>query len=215
MSMNRAWRAVSPRGRDPQPAIFPCHIAAGAHRKGWFMIFKATAAKGHRSSNQSHARVGAARDDARTPATGTTRMMARRSLLLGAAGAAIGGPAVVDAQPQPPARAAAPPPFVMRGIPGPGHEVMKVLAGKWRAAVTLYIALGSPTEPVTSRDCVTTREWIGGGRYLYDTTTGTIAGFPFWRVGTLGYSNMDRRFEWVTQDGINSNMMIYLAARNS
>ena len=92
---------------------------------------------------------------------------------------------------------------------------MKVLAGKWRVSVTLYMAMASPTRPVTSNEIVTTREWVGGGRFLFDTTTGTIGGYPFWRVGTLGYSNVDRRFEWVTQDGINANMMIYLGAPNS
>jgi hypothetical protein len=107
------------------------------------------------------------------------------------------------------------PPFVTRGLPGEGHDAMKALVGKWRVSVTLFMAMGSSEHPVTSTDVATTREWIGGGRFLYDTTTGSIAGAPYWRIGTLGYSNMDRRFEWVTQDGINAGMMVYLGTPNA
>jgi hypothetical protein len=37
----------------------------------------------------------------------------------------------------------------------------------------------------------------------------TIAGAPYWRLGLLGYSTMDERYEWVTIDAANANMMIY------
>lgn len=75
--------------------------------------------------------------------------------------------------------------------------------------MTLYIAMGSPEHPVTSTDLVAHREWIAGGRFLYDVTQGTLGGAPYWRAGTLGYSNVDARYEWVTQDATNANMMIY------
>jgi hypothetical protein len=34
-------------------------------------------------------------------------------------------------------------------------------------------------------------------------------------MGVLGYSTMDRRFEWVTQDNLNSGMMICRGAAGS
>jgi hypothetical protein len=46
-------------------------------------------------------------------------------------------------------------------------------------------------------------------------TEGTIAGVPYWRLGLLGYSTMDERYEWVTIDAANANMMIYLGEPNS
>jgi hypothetical protein len=107
------------------------------------------------------------------------------------------------------------PPFVVRGLPGDGQAAMQVLAGNWRVEMTLYAAMGSPEHPVSSSDLTAHREWIGGGRFLRDETQGTFAGSPYYRMGTLGYSNMDRRFEWVTQDGLNANMMFYQGSPRS
>ena len=92
---------------------------------------------------------------------------------------------------------------------------MQVLAGHLRLEMTLYAAMGSPEHPVSSSDLTAHREWIGGGRFLRDETQGTFAGSPYYRMGTLGYSNMDRRFEWVTQDGLNANMMFYQGSPRS
>lgn len=109
----------------------------------------------------------------------------------------------------------APPPFVVRGLPGEGQKAMQALAGDWRVEMSLFAAMGTPQHPTTSSDLIAHREWIGGGRFLRDVTEGTFGGSPYYRMGTLGYSNMDRRFEWVTQDGLNANMMIYQGARQS
>jgi hypothetical protein len=69
--------------------------------------------------------------------------------------------------------------------------------------------------PITSSDLTCHRTWIDGGRFLEDTTQGTVAGGPYWRKGWLGYDNMDRRYEWVTIDAINSMMMSYSGAPGS
>ena len=69
--------------------------------------------------------------------------------------------------------------------------------------------------PLVSHDLVATKQWIAGGRYLEDTTTGSIAGADYWRRGWLGYSNVDARYEWVTIDITNANMMYYFAQRGS
>jgi hypothetical protein len=69
--------------------------------------------------------------------------------------------------------------------------------------------------PIGSDDITTTREWVAEGRYVQDTTTGTVGGNRYWRRGWLGYSNMDRRYEWVTIDCLNTTMMIYLGKPGS
>lgn len=107
------------------------------------------------------------------------------------------------------------PPFVERGMPGAGHAALASLAGDWRVTMSLYAAMGSPSKPLVSTDLIARRRVIGGGRFLSDETTGTMGGQPYFRRGTLGYSNMDRRFEWVTQDALNANMMIYQGAKGS
>lgn len=107
------------------------------------------------------------------------------------------------------------PPFFTRGLAGPGHDMVKVLAGKWRVSISLYMALGTPDHPVTSTENITIREWIDGGRFLQDVTTGNIGGMPYWRQGLLGYDNMASCYQWMTIDGINAGMMIYQGAPES
>lgn len=107
------------------------------------------------------------------------------------------------------------PAWVRRGLPGPGHAILEALEGTWRVEKSLYIALGTRDEPAESDDLTCRRVWLADGRYLRDVTEGTIAGVPYWRLGLLGYSTMDRRYEWVTIDMANANMMIYRGAPGS
>jgi Protein of unknown function (DUF1579) len=101
------------------------------------------------------------------------------------------------------------PGFVRRGLPGPGHAALKHLEGDWRVEKALYIAVGTRERPAVSSGMIAHHRWIAGGRYLHDITEGTIAGGPYYRMGLLGYSNVDARYEWVTADGVNANLMIY------
>jgi Protein of unknown function (DUF1579) len=107
------------------------------------------------------------------------------------------------------------PAFARRGLPGPGHAALAPLVGIWRVENSIYIAIGTPGQPVVSDQIICRREWVAGGRFLRDVTEGTIGGGPYWREGLLGYSNMDQRYEWVTADGFNANMMIYLGDKGS
>jgi hypothetical protein len=102
------------------------------------------------------------------------------------------------------------PSWIRRGQPNEGHALLRALAGTWRVEKSLFIAIGTPEQPATSRDLVARRRLIAGGRYLQDITEGPLAGSTYYRMGLLGYSSMDRRYEWVTVDGTNANMMIYL-----
>jgi hypothetical protein len=109
------------------------------------------------------------------------------------------------------------PAFVRRGMPGAGHRAIAPLAGTWRVRYEVYGTLGRSGEepPIVSDDIRTRREWVGDGRFLEDTTEGTLMGAPYWRKGWLGYNNMERRFEWVTIDAVNSALMTYAAAPSS
>lgn len=116
---------------------------------------------------------------------------------------------------QPTSVANSPPPFVTRGMPGAGQEAMKPLVGDWKVSMWLYAAMGTPDRPAASNDLKAHREWVAGGRFLADVTEGTFGGQPYYRRGTLGYSAMDKRYEWVTQDALNANMMIYAGPKGS
>jgi hypothetical protein len=109
------------------------------------------------------------------------------------------------------------PNWARRGLPGPGHVALEPLVGKWKVRMSIHALLGrSPTEPpLVSNDLVANKQWVAGGRYVEDTTIGSVAGAAYWRRGWLGYSNIDARYEWVIIDATNSNMMSYVSQRGS
>jgi Protein of unknown function (DUF1579) len=86
------------------------------------------------------------------------------------------------------------------------------LIGAWRVHKSIYGTMGRSPDlpPLVSDEITTTREWVADRRYIQDTTTGTVQSKPYWRRGWLGYGTMDRRYEWVTIDSLNTTMMIYL-----
>jgi hypothetical protein len=104
-----------------------------------------------------------------------------------------------------------------RGLPSRGHAALSLLIGTWRVRYEVYGTLGRRGDepPIVSDDVRTRREWVGGGRFIEDTTEGTLMGAPLWRRGWLGYNNMDRRYEWVTIDSVNSTMMVYVSETGS
>ena len=108
------------------------------------------------------------------------------------------------------------PPWVQRGLPGAGHSALAPLIGSWNVEICIYGTLGRSADspPIISRDIRTTRAWIADGQYIEDTTEGTLGGQPYWRRGWLGYSNLDRRYEWVTI-APRVPMMIYLGKPGS
>ena len=119
-------------------------------------------------------------------------------------------------QPQPP-NPQEMPAWVRRGLPENGHAALKPLVGTWRVRLEVYRALGRRGDepPIIAEDLTTRREWVGDGRFLEDKTEGTVMGMPVWRAGWLAYSNMERRYEWVTIDNINTMMMAYASAPGS
>jgi hypothetical protein len=68
--------------------------------------------------------------------------------------------------------------------------------------------------PLVSNDIRTNRAWTANHYYVEDTTEGTVAGQPYFRKGWLGYSNIDRRYEWVTIAPL-VPMMFYLGKPGS
>lgn len=94
--------------------------------------------------------------------------------------------------------------------PGPHHRALDPLVGTWRATKYNYL-LGRDGQPVVSHDIKVKVRWISktGGRFLEERTEGTLAGKPYYRVGIMGYSNIDRRYEWTTFDSVTPTAMTY------
>ncbi|MFC4910034.1 DUF1579 family protein [Actinomadura gamaensis] len=100
--------------------------------------------------------------------------------------------------------------------PGPNHRRLDPLVGTWKAVKTNYL-LGGNGKPVVSRDITVRTRWIAktGGRFLEERTEGTLAGKHYFRLGILGFSNIDRRYEWTTFDSVTPTAMTYRGPRVS
>lgn len=109
------------------------------------------------------------------------------------------------------------PAMIRNGQPGAMHRRLDSLVGEWDVEMTFYIAGGSAAKPLVAGGMCCHREWIAetGNRHLRDVTQGTVGGNPYYRLGFLSYSNIDKRYEWNTVDALNANMMTYKGARNS
>ena len=125
-----------------------------------------------------------------------------RFLVVGTAACILALPAVAQ---RPAGKSFAPveqaaPAWVQRGAPSAGHAALTPLIGSWRVELSVFGAMGrSPNmPPIVSKDIRATRSWVADGQYIEDTTEGTLEGRPYWRRGWLGYSNIDRCYEWVT-----------------
>jgi hypothetical protein len=129
--------------------------------------------------------------------------------------AALGEPGAARARARPAAAVpAAPTPlFVQRGLPGAFHAALKPLQGEWQVDKEIYIAVGSAQAPAKSSGMMAQRSWFGGGKHLQDATAGALGGAPYYRLGVLGFSNIDSRYEWVTFDALNANLMLYRSPR--
>ncbi|MEV0828842.1 DUF1579 family protein [Nonomuraea rubra] len=94
--------------------------------------------------------------------------------------------------------------------PGPYHRRLDPLAGTWKATKYNYL-LGTDGKPVVSRDLVVRTRWIAktGGRFLQEEAEGTLNGNPYYRLGILGFSTIDRRYEWTTFDSVTPTAMTY------
>jgi len=104
------------------------------------------------------------------------------------------------------------PAFVRNGLPGTGHERLRPLVGEWSVEKWTYIAVGTREKPAHSTGIVARKKWIADGRFVEDETEGTMAGASYYRKGFLGYSNIDKKYEWTTVDALNANMMVYSGA---
>lgn len=107
------------------------------------------------------------------------------------------------------------PKIVERSKPGIEHDALTPLVGRWRVEKSVFAALGTPDTPAKSEAMTTTREWVADRHFLRDTTTGTINGNPYTRIGFLGYNPMERRYEWNTADNVTTIMMTYYGSKGS
>ncbi|TYC21002.1 DUF1579 domain-containing protein [Micromonospora sp. MP36] len=79
--------------------------------------------------------------------------------------------------------------------------------------VLRVLKIAPPTAtPLSRKTCGSTCVTKTGGRFLEEETEGTLAGRPYYRMGILGFSTIDRRYEWTTFDSVTPTAMTYRGA---
>lgn len=99
----------------------------------------------------------------------------------------------------------------------PGHARLDRLVGEWTADKQTFVAGGTPDKPLVARDLVSRWRWITetGNNFLQEEVAGTHGDRPYYRLGLLGYSPTDDRYEWTTVDSVTPMMMSYRGAKAS
>ncbi len=89
--------------------------------------------------------------------------------------------------------------------PGPQHEKLKTLAGKFDADVTMQMMPDMPEEKSKGK---AVNEMIFDGRYLKGEYTGTMNGKPFQGIGYWGFDNLKQKYFMSWMDSMSTMMMV-------
>lgn len=98
------------------------------------------------------------------------------------------------------------------GMPGPEHEYLKALEGKWDAVVKMRMG---PDAPWDESKGVMTNKMIMGGRWLQMDFNGMSMGQPFNGTGYMGYDNVMKKYVATWMDSQMTGMMVTYGAADS
>jgi len=86
--------------------------------------------------------------------------------------------------------------YIQAATPGPEHQRLAKLAGKWKLQVTSWMAPGAPPQ---KSEASAEFKTILGGRYLHQEVKGNMMDQPFEGMGIEGFDNVTKeRFgTWV------------------
>jgi hypothetical protein len=89
--------------------------------------------------------------------------------------------------------------------PGPQHEKLKMMAGKFKADVSFRMAADAPeTKSVGSSE----NKMIMGDRYLKQDYSGDMMGMPFTGMGITGYDNMKKQYMTTWCDSMSTAILV-------
>jgi Protein of unknown function (DUF1579) len=95
--------------------------------------------------------------------------------------------------------------YVKAATPGPEHQRLGKLAGKWKLQVTSWMAPGAPPQ---KSDATAEFKTIFGGRYLQQEVKGNMMDQPFEGMGIEGFDNVtqERFGTWV--DSMSTDVLV-------
>ena len=88
--------------------------------------------------------------------------------------------------------------------PGPQHELLKKLEGKWKAEVTMKMAPDGPEQKSQGTD---TSEMILADHYLKSEFAGEMMGHPFKGVSLMGHDNLKKKYVSLWIDEMTTGFM--------
>lgn len=95
--------------------------------------------------------------------------------------------------------------YMKAATPGPEHQRLSKLAGKWKLQVTSWMAPGAP--PMKS-DATAEYTSVLGGRYLQQEVHGSMEGQPFEGRGMEGYDNVTKESFGTWIDNMGTGVMV-------
>src|SRR5437764_8444463 len=95
--------------------------------------------------------------------------------------------------------------YMKAATPGPEHQKLAKMAGKWKMQVTAWMMPGAPPEKSEG-----TAEFkpILGGRYIRQEIKGTMGGQPFEGQGTLGFDNVTKERFVTWTDSMSTGLLV-------
>ncbi|MBF6206313.1 DUF1579 family protein [Streptomyces gardneri] len=97
-----------------------------------------------------------------------------------------------------------------------GHRRLNQLVGEWKGEKSTFVAGGTADNPI-KREIVSRWEWIAetGNNFLREEAEDIQGSAAYYRLGLLGFSPTDNRYEWSTVDSITPMTMSYKGAKGS
>ena len=89
--------------------------------------------------------------------------------------------------------------------PGPQHQQLAKLVGKWNYISNM--ASMDPSQPPTQSHGSCEREMLLGGRFLMEKVKGEFTGMPFEGIGITGYDNAQQKYISYWIDNFGTMMM--------
>lgn len=91
------------------------------------------------------------------------------------------------------------------GTPGPEHQILQGLVGKYTATMRMWMAPGAKAQEMMG---TSDQELMMDGRYLKQKFHGTWGGQPFEGIGITGYDKVRGEYQSIWFDNMGTGMMV-------
>ena len=91
----------------------------------------------------------------------------------------------------------------VKNVPGDAHKVLAARVGEWNLEVKNWM---DPKAPPMVSKATASAKMIMDGRYLQETTSGTMGGTPFNGMGLTAYDIADKKYQGTWIDNMSTEL---------